>query len=104
MPRPWPEEKTEHLRGLVAQGMSAGEIAKVFRVTRNAILGKLDRIGVALAGATKQRQVRPTPRREHRTVVPRAALAHSQRPVWGTASPPRRFSWQEPVDTHEERA
>jgi len=63
----WPEALEDRLRLLVAQNMSAGEISKVLRVTRNAVIGKCDRLGLVLAGSR---------------VAP---------------SPPRRFSWEAPA-------
>lgn len=72
------------LRLLVAQGMTAGEIGKAMRITRNAVLGRCDRFGLKLAGPgrpRKKRVARPIP------VVPGP---------FASPSPPRQFSWQHP--------
>jgi GcrA cell cycle regulator len=43
----WPAERTEHLRRLWAEGGSASEIGRELLVSRNAVLGKAHRLGLA---------------------------------------------------------
>jgi GcrA cell cycle regulator len=42
----WPEEKVERLAELVADGLSASQIAKQLGNTRNAVIGKVYRLGL----------------------------------------------------------
>lgn len=97
----WPEDKIERLRAMVKAGKSAGEIAQELHTTRNAVLGKLDRLGVLLGGGKRHHA---TPRRHFVTPPPRNSVTVSLRPVIHRPSPPRRFSWQEAVDTNPQPA
>lgn len=48
----WTDDQCDWLRKLAADGLSAGQIAKEFGgISRNAVLGKLFRLGVALKRA-----------------------------------------------------
>lgn len=87
----WPEAKIEHLRAMVKAGKSAGEMATELHTTRNAVLGKLDRLGILLGGAKRHHA---TPRRHLVTPVPRNSVSVSQRPVVFRPTPPRRFTWE----------
>lgn len=44
----WTDERTDRLKSLAADKMTAGKIALAMGVTRNAVIGKLSRIGVPL--------------------------------------------------------
>ena len=45
----WTEERVELLRKLWAEGLSASQIAgRLGEVTRNAVIGKVHRLGLAL--------------------------------------------------------
>jgi GcrA cell cycle regulator len=47
----WPQEHTDRLPGLVAEGMSASQIARELgSVSRNAVIGKISRLGLRLNG------------------------------------------------------
>jgi GcrA cell cycle regulator len=64
---PWPQERVERLKALNAEGLSAGRIAQELGVvTRNAVIGKLKRMKIALASARsearRQRATSPRPR------------------------------------------
>ena len=48
MSAPWPEERIDRLKALVARGLSAADIAAELGVTRNTVIGKLRRLGVPL--------------------------------------------------------
>ena len=85
----WAGIAEDRLRLLVAQGLSAGEIAKAMRVTRNAVIGKCDRLGLALAGSRVKALERRRPRR-----VGDARHALPDQPAPVPPSPPRRFSWE----------
>ncbi len=55
----WSDPEIAKLKSLHAKGMSAGEIAREFRgKTRNAIIGKLHRIGLAAGGGPKPPKVK----------------------------------------------
>jgi hypothetical protein len=92
----WHEAKVERLRAMVKAGKSASEIAEELNTSRNAVLGKLDRLGILLGGGKRHHA---TPRRHLVTPMPRNSVSVSQRPVVFRPTPPRRFTWQEPVDT-----
>jgi len=73
----WPEHKELMLVKMRDRGMSAGEIAKAMGLSRNAIIGKMDRMGM----------LRRKPRVASRPLPPEFQ-AKAQ------PSPPRLFSWQ----------
>lgn len=62
---PWPLERVERLKALNADGLSAERIARELGdVTRNAVIGKLRRMNIALASARSEaRRQRPAPPR-----------------------------------------
>jgi GcrA cell cycle regulator len=65
----WTEERVELLKKLWAEGLSASQIAaRLGGVTRNAVIGKVHRLGLS-GRATSSRSSSPRPRRTH---VPRA--------------------------------
>jgi len=50
MPDPtWTEERTETLRTLRSDGHSAREISRALGITRNAVMGKIHRLGLSAA-------------------------------------------------------
>ena len=70
----WTDERVELLKKLWAEGLSASQIAgRLGGVTRNAVIGKVHRLGLA-GRATSSRSSAPRPRRTH---VPRANRAPS---------------------------
>ena len=73
----WPEYKELMLVKMRDRGMSAGEIAKAMGLSRNAIICKMDRMGM----------LRRKPRVASRPLPPEFQ-AKAQ------PSPPRLFSWQ----------
>lgn len=75
----WTDYKERQLVKLRDRGMTASEIAKAMGTTRNAILGKMDRMGMT----RRTRGPNRTPQRAAEGFVPK------QPP-----SPPRQFSWQ----------
>jgi GcrA cell cycle regulator len=46
-PAPWPEEKVDELRALRTQNLSASQIARLMLITRNAVIGKMRRLGIS---------------------------------------------------------
>ncbi len=63
---PWTAERVEQLRSFVATGMTCSQIAAEIGVTRNAVIGKIHRLGLsterpaaAPAGSCRQRARRP---------------------------------------------
>ncbi len=63
---PWTAERVEQLRSYVATGMTCSQIAAEIGVTRNAVIGKIHRLGLsterpaaAPAGSCQQRARRP---------------------------------------------
>lgn len=93
----WCHAAEDRLKQLVAAGGTAGTISKEFGTTRNAILGKCDRMGLVLREAKRPDT---TPRRLKDLANDRGAKAGRasslSRPGEGYvfASPPRRFSWE----------
>ncbi len=63
----WTDEVVAHMRELVADGLSASQIGRVLRVTRNAVIGKLARLHVSLNGhksaPPKPKALPPQPKR-----------------------------------------
>ena len=73
----WTEERVSELKKLWAEGHSASQIAKrLGSVTRNAVIGKVHRLGLS-GRATPSRPVKRPPRlaRPKPTVMPRQAPA-----------------------------
>ncbi len=71
----WTDERVELLKKLWAEGLSASQIAaRLGGVTRNAVIGKVHRLGLS-GRATSSRSSSPRPRRTH--VVPRASRTPS---------------------------
>jgi GcrA cell cycle regulator len=65
----WTDERVELLKKLWAEGLSASQIAaRLGGVTRNAVIGKVHRLGLS-GRATSSRSSSPRPRRTH---VPRS--------------------------------
>lgn len=89
----WAGIAEDRLRLLVVQGLSAGEIAKALRVTRNAVIGKCDRLGLKLAGSC----VKAPERRRPRRMVGDARHTAPDQPGFVSPSPPRRFTWEAPA-------
>lgn len=75
------------LRELVRQGKSGGEIAKTLKISRNAVIGKLDRLGLKLGGA-----------RRRSSIGVRVRYAQVDLQNFARPSSPRRFSWQDATD------
>jgi len=73
----WPEYKERMLVKMRDRGMSAGEIAKAMGLSRNAIISKMDRMGML----RRKPRVASCP-------LPPEFRAKAQ------PSPPRLFSWQ----------
>jgi len=73
----WPDYRERMLVKMRDRGMTASEIAKAMGTTRNAIIGKMDRMGMT---RRKRGPNLPTPPR---------GFVHKHAP-----SPPRKFSWQ----------
>lgn len=70
----WTEERVELLKKFWAEGLSASQIAaRLGGVTRNAVIGKVHRLGLS-GRATSSRSSGPRPRRAH---VPRASRTPS---------------------------
>src|SRR5690348_12024737 len=73
-PMGWTDERVEQLKNLWTEGLSASQIARALGgVTRNAVIGKVHRLGLA-GRATPTRSDRPrlpsAPRVSMRTYVP----------------------------------
>ena len=63
----WDKERTERLLALHHEGKTAGEIAAELGVTRNAVIGKLHRMGMA---KKRQAATQPEPEPEQARPVP----------------------------------
>src|SRR5215471_8138393 len=69
----WTEERVELLKRLWAEGLSASQIAaRLGSVTRNAVIGKVHRLGLS-GRATSSRSSSPRPRRTHVARTSRAS-------------------------------
>lgn len=98
----WTEDTEAVLRQGVEKGLSASEIAKVLGkgCTRNAVIGKVARLGLTLRG---EQPPRPWPPKR-RVLKPKIGRPSAPPPEWGSPSAPRRFSWEQPLDPDAERA
>lgn len=75
-PSPWTDDRVDELKRLADLALTAGEIGSAMGITRNAALGKLNRIGIRLSNAAaKERQAR-RPKAIRRTpfVVPKPVV------------------------------
>jgi GcrA cell cycle regulator len=70
----WTPEQTERLKGLWASGMSARECAELLGVTRNAVIGRVNRIGMP-------------PRERKTTIKSTAALKPARRHPFASTAP-----------------
>lgn len=61
----WTDEKVEELKALWNAGKSGGQIAAVFGITRNAVIGKIHRLGLyreqRKQRAARAQQISPVP-------------------------------------------
>lgn len=70
----WTDERVEQLKALWNDGLSASQIARVLGgVTRNAVIGKVHRLGLAGRAA-------PTRSERPRTTGPRRSMVHAVAP------------------------
>src|SRR5271165_1499359 len=98
----WTDEAVETLRQLACEGMSASVIAAALGAeSRNAVIGKANRIGVKLGGGRASASSAPRAARP-RSGKPAPALPHDElvrRPAWPFADAEvgemRRVSFQE---------
>ena len=51
----WSDNRVERLKTLYAEGLSAGLISVEFGITRNAVVGKIHRLGLSQSDKPKQR-------------------------------------------------
>ena len=80
----WTDERVALLRKLWAEGHSASQIAKqVGGVTRNAVIGKVHRLGLAGRATPSRPTKRPVRQRQHRS--PMQAAPRVRHPIY---SPP----------------
>jgi GcrA cell cycle regulator len=89
---PWPEERVERLKQCVADKMSASQIAaNLGGVTRNAVIGKIARLGLCLARGPNGRLPGP-PRPRARARPPKSPRnrpwQQSSTPIAPTPPPP----------------
>ena len=96
----WTDARVETLRTLVTERLSAGQIGDRLGTTRNAIIGKCKRLGLALPNATPgiRKAHKPYPLR--RRAVPTTARPQSARP---TLPPLPTEPIPEPVEYDRER-
>lgn len=86
MPSVWDEnpDLTPRLRDLAAKNVSAGGISRQLKISRNAVIGRCDRLGIVLNGKGPNRKIRS--RKQPPPVHPDG---------YQEPSPVRRFSWQD---------
>lgn len=89
----WTEERVSTLKNLWAEGLSASQIAKQLGgVTRNAVIGKVHRLGLA-GRVTQSRPVK----RPVRTARPRSVASPQARPRLPQAQPMPAMPQLEPL-------
>lgn len=67
----WPEEQVARLKELIAERLTSGQIAKVLQTTRNAVIGKIHRMGLALiSDEAAKAHSRPAMPRTLRRIAP----------------------------------
>lgn len=96
----WTDERVETLKKLWADGLSASQIAKQLGgVTRNAVIGKVHRLGLSGRAAPSQPARRPAPRPAPRPAKPAAAKAAPApaKPAAAAAAPARELKPAAPV-------
>lgn len=102
----WTEERVARLKALLERGFSAGEIAEAFGdVSRNAIIGKVHRLGLAFTrgwgqhetpAAAAARNLRPAPPRAPKPALPKAAAPRAVVAVKARAPRPEKAAPAEP--------
>ena len=73
----WPDERVKDMVSMRQRGWTATQIGKALNMSRNAIIGKLDRLGLI--------------RRRHDRPVQKDTTYVAPRPP----SQPRKFSWEQ---------
>jgi hypothetical protein len=96
----WTYDTEAELKRMVGEKMSALGIAKKLGLTRNAVIGKCSRMGLQLDGDPR---VTPDQRRALAGGRARQLTAKPDND-YRSPSTPRRFSWEEPLDTPSEHA
>jgi len=70
----WSEDATTSLKSLVAENKSGGQIAALLGVSRNAVIGKVHRLGLTLTG----QKISTTTRAERRRAARAVGIARSK--------------------------
>ncbi|MGE0829297.1 MAG: GcrA family cell cycle regulator [Hyphomonadaceae bacterium] len=84
----WTEERVALLKKLWAEGHSASQIAKqIGGVTRNAVIGKVHRLGLAGRATPSRPAKRPARPRPQRSQLPSAPRVRPNNPGGGYAPP-----------------
>jgi GcrA cell cycle regulator len=77
----WTDERVEQLKKLWSDGLSASQIAaEIGNVTRNAVIGKVHRLGLSGRGKAKATSTAQRPRKTTRAPSAPAPLASTSRP------------------------
>jgi GcrA cell cycle regulator len=94
----WTDERVELLKKLWSDGLSASQIAaEIGNVTRNAVIGKVHRLGLSGRGKAKTTSTAPRPRKTTRAPSAPAPLAPAPRSnVVIAPVPPQRHAESEP--------
>jgi len=84
--RTWTDERVEQLRTCVTAGLTCAEIAREIGVTRNAVIGKLNRLGLSRGRArAAPHPEHASPRARRHTMVTQRQIL---RAVYAAAPPP----------------
>lgn len=95
----WTEERVETLKKLWADGLSASQIAKQLGgVTRNAVIGKVHRLGLSGRAAPSRPARRPAPKPAPRPRTQPAAPVAKTKTVSPTPAPVERAAAPAPVE------
>ncbi len=99
----WTSERVEQLKGCIGAGLTCGQIAAEIGVTRNAVIGKMNRLGLSRAKDMIARK--PEPKRSgwrSRSVAGNVTRLLSQHRIL-MALPPEPQGWAEATSIHNGR-
>lgn len=76
----WTDERVERLKSLWSEGLSASQIAaELGGVTRNAVIGKVHRLGLSGRAKPQVQAARPVAAPRHKTAAPSRPVAQAPR-------------------------
>ena len=100
-PSPWTEAETEELKRLYGEGLSCSAIAAMIGKSRNAVIGRVHRIGLVKRGAGKHAKIEVGDRNSPRPDSSRGRFRGKHLPA--DKQPPRIRVMRPPQEQIEER-